>query len=293
MSDYIFEDPNSDEIRNLYPDALKQMLVPQESVKINRWYMFNKITGGFRPFEFSILCGATGSGKTTLLANISLELVKQEIPHFVASVETGHLDFISRMVSADSGNDWNTGDPVSKELLTEYHATAGRKIQKSKMWLSLYDNRFDTKKLMNDIAWHVRENKIKIAFVDNMNFFLEVTAANQVIVEMDRVIHDLIIFCKRTPVHIVMVMHPKKTDGGRVVSEFDVKGSSTSVQEAHNVFLFNRPDPSLLKLGLEIEPNDRELTLAKMRRKGKFVGSKLILKTKECVRYEERILIER
>ena len=101
---------------------------------------------------------------------------------------------------------------------------------------------------------------------------------------MDRVIHELILFCKRVDVHIIMVMHPKKTEGGRVVSEFDIKGSSTAVQEAHNIFLFNRARAT--KDGL-VTPSDRELTLNKMRRRGSHVGKTLIFGS-TGTRYEEK-----
>ena len=107
---------------------------------------------------------------------------------------------------------------------------------------------------------------------------------------MDRVIHELIIFCKHVEVHVIMVMHPKKTETGRVESEFDVKGSSTSVQEAQNVLLFNKPSDDMVKNGLATW-RDREIKIAKMRRKGSAVGSKLLLTGVDGVLYKEGSLV--
>ena len=84
--------------------------------------------------------------------------------------------------------------------------------------------------------------------------------------------------------HVIMVMHPKKTEGGRIVSEFDIKGSSTAVQEAHNVFLFNKARAT--KDGL-VTKLDREITLNKMRRRGSHVGKTLIFGS-VGTRYEEK-----
>ena len=139
---------------------------------------------------------------------------------------------------------------------------------------------------MADIAWMVKNNGIKVAIVDNLSFFLEMTTASNQLIEMDRVIHNLIIFCKSVDVHILMVMHPKKTENGRVESENDIKGSSTANQEAHNIFLWNRPHPKLITDG-KASPDDRELFISKMRRRGKYTSKRLLMKSTNGVSYEE------
>ena len=272
-------------------EAITDMLVPAPSVKIIQMPAFSRITGGLRPNEFTILCGSTGTGKTTLLANWSDSLVSQGIPHFVASVETGRHDFLRRIISARIGRDWNTGDAVP---LAEVQAALNKeeldRLKKAKLYLSMYDNRFSVETLINDIRYMVEKYNVQVCFIDNLNFFLEVTSAQQSIVEMDRVIHELIIFCKNCPVHVVMVMHPKKTMDGRVESEFDIKGSSTSVQEAQNVILFNRPKEEFIEQGIATY-GDREIMIAKMRRRGSAVGTRIILKGIDGVQYKEGALL--
>jgi replicative DNA helicase len=271
--------------------AVADLLEPVPAVKLEDFPKLNYITGGFRPKEFTILCGATGTGKTTLLANISNSLISQEIPHFVASVETGRHDFIRRIISARVGQDWNTGDAVPLEKIKSYLSESEiQRLKKSRLYLSLYENRFTVEQLIHDIEYMVTTHGVKIAMIDNLNFFMEVRRSSDALVEMDRVIHELIMFCKRCDVHVIMVMHPKKTDGGRVDSEFDIKGSSTSVQEAQNVILFNRPSEKLISEGLA-SYGDREITISKMRRRGSSVGSKLVLESLEGVCYREGNLI--
>jgi replicative DNA helicase len=284
------EKHNALPLANLYHLAMEELALPAPAVKMGGFPAFNSATGGFRPREFTIVCGSTGSGKTTLMANWSAEFINLKIPHFVASVETGPTDFIKRVISVMVEEDWNTGDPISPELLKNFHVEHGSIIQETETYLSLYENRFSVEELMSNIAWHVKHKKCKIAIIDNLNFFLEVTAARDALIEMDRVIHELIIFCKKVDVHIVMIMHPKKQDHGRVESEFDVKGSATAVQEAHNVLLFNRPHPELIKSG-RAESDDREIKIAKMRRKGKFVGRRLVIKSIAGVKYVEKCTV--
>lgn len=286
VESYILGEPFAQTGAKTYADAAEELLIPFPSVSLVDYGKLSRLIGGFRPREFSIVCGATGVGKTTLMANWSKSLLTQRVPHFVASVETGHTDFVKRLISAYAAEDWNTGEPVSIEKLKRFHAQYGVIFQADELNLSLYDNRFSVETLMSDIAWMVKHRGCKVAIIDNLNFFLEVTRSADTIVEMDRVIHELIIFCKRVDVHVVMIMHPKKNESGRVESEFDIKGSSTAVQEAHNVFLFNRAGEDLIEQGFATK-YDRELKIAKMRRKGRAVGSRLVLRGISGVTYEE------
>ena len=285
---YLPEDhvPYSKSCFELSSKAMEELAVPAPSVKLLDFPKLDRLTNGFRPREFTILCGATGVGKTCLLANMSAALIKQKEPHFVASVETGATDFIKRVISVLDGKNHNTGKPVPIDDLKKIHVIHGGSLQTETLQLSLYDNRFSVETLLRDISWQVKHKGVKIAMIDNLNFFMEVTSAANQVIEMDRVIHEIIIFCKQVDVHVVMVMHPKKTETGRVDSEFEIKGSSTAVQEAHNIFLFNRPHPDLLKSGAA-RPSDREIKIQKMRRLGQFVGKRLILNCNDGTKYQE------
>jgi len=181
---------------------------------------------------------------------------------------------MKRVMSVLIGRDINTGEVISADDLTHIHSRYSAYLESDTIEFSLYDNRISVEQLKSDISFMVNKG-CKIAFIDNLNFFMEVTRSSESIVEMDRVIHELIIFCKRVDVHIVMVMHPKKTLDGRVESEFDIKGSFTAVQEAHNVFLLNRPKlEDIEKKGRN--KFERDLKIAKMRRRGVFVGNTVI-----------------
>lgn len=278
--------PNFKTSSELYELALQELAKPFPSTPIGMFPCFHKVTGGLRPREFTILCGATGSGKTTLMANLSHSLVVDRIPHFVASVETGPTDFLKRLMSSLLKTDINRGEEIPIETLENFHNQHGEHIKGNYLNLSLYEDRFSVEQLIWDIEYMVSHHKVQVAIIDNLNFFMDVTTAANQVIEMDRVIHELIIFCKQTNVHVIMVMHPKKTDHGRVESEFDIKGSSTAVQEAHNVFLWNHLSKEAQSL--EGNENSRELKIAKMRRKGLAIGKRLIFDTTNGVNYTER-----
>lgn len=267
--------PHALNMRQVFRQAIHELGVPPPAVKLNDWPLWNSMTGGLRSKEFTIFCGPTGAGKTTFLANISAQLLKQRVKHFVMSVETGHTDFMKRILSVLEGRDVNTGDALHASEIARISANHSEHIESGVIEFSLYDNRVPVEQLMADIRHMVEIQGCKIAMIDNLNFFMEVTRAADTLIEMDRVIHELIIFCKQVDVHIIMVMHPRKTQNGRIESEQEIKGSSTAVQEAHNVFLFNRPKREDIDDGVRT-PFQRELLLNKMRRRGQHVGRAIV-----------------
>jgi len=279
------EPPHYQNQQATYLKAMEELATDYPAVQIPDWRTWTEYTGGLRKREFSILCGSTGSGKTTFLANMSAQLLRQNVKHFVMSVETGDTDFMKRVLSVLECRDLNTGWKVPVEELARIHARHAQLLESDTIEFSLYENRVSVEQLIHDIRYMVAEYGVKVVMMDNLNFFLEVTTAANQLIETDRVIHELIILCKQVDVHLIMVMHPKKTDGGRVESEFDIKGSSTAVQEAHNVFLFNRPKPEVIESG-ERSSYARELKIAKMRRRGQYVG-RCVLFESVGTRYEE------
>lgn len=272
-------------MKDAVPYLVDYLCNPPESIKIPGMNLFNECVGGFRSSEYTILCGSTGSGKTSWLSQLSAGLLEAKVKHFVMSVENGHLDYLARVVSVLVNEDLNTGDPVPKEKILRIGANLYEQLFTDYIKFSTYDNRIPLEQLVRDLEWAVA-NECKIVFIDNLNFFMEVTSEKSAVYEMDRVTHELVIFCKRNPIHIVMVMHPKKGFmGTRVLSEYDIKGSSTSVQEANNILLFNRPDPERVRNG-DTKYTDRELYIAKLRRRGKYQGRTLVYNG-ERPRYEE------
>lgn len=243
-----------------------EWISPAPAVRLKNLPMLDGVLGGLRPSELTILCGPTGSGKTSLLANLSAQMLITREKHFVASVETGYNDFIKRVFSTLMDEDLNTGDAISKETLNRIKSKYGFIINANDLYLSTVDNRMKSDFLLKKLEYAMFCG-CRVAMLDNLNFFLDVKSQLESNTEMDRVVHDIIMFCKSNPIHVILVMHPKKTDGGRVVSEFDIKGSSTAVQEAHNVLLFNRPEKDS-----GYDNNYREIKIAKLRKKGSQVG---------------------
>lgn len=253
-------------IGKLYERAMKELRDPPRGATLPWFPKVTEYMGGLRPHEVTLLCAPTGTGKTELLATIAAQLTLSRVPTFAAPVETGDVDFTSRTISTISKKGVNHGLAVAPMVLEGIEREHGQQIRELPLYIAHYDNRVAIEEMKTVLEAAHRMDGVRVALLDNLNFFLEVKKAQDMIIEMDNAVHELVMFAKRIPMHTILVVHPKKTDGARVTSEFDIKGSSTAVQECANIMLFNRASPEQLEQG-HLE-NHRELVFKKIRKRG-------------------------
>jgi len=262
---------NFNAAESLLERVMKNLVSPEPGITLPWWPRLTQTLGGLRMREMTLLCAPTGSGKTQLLANISAQLLLTKVPHFCAPVETGDTDFVTRILSVLDRRNYNTNEKFSiEEAQALFHRHAGT-IRNGTLNIATYENYVDVEEMANLIRFQNQEYGCKVALLDNLNFFMKVTRAADQLIEMDSAVREFVMLCKEIPVHVILIVHPKKTDGVRVESEFDIKGSSTAVQECANVLLWNRPKPDEVKQQLRLR-TDREAVFHKIRKRGEGVG---------------------
>lgn len=271
----------------VWRETARVLKTPPKGIPAPWWPKFNDFLGGMREHEVTLLCAPTGAGKTQLLANLSVQFLAQEVPHFVAPVETGDIDFLARVASVFAKQDLNTGSPVASSVVEGLTKGFDDTGTFRNLYLASYDNRVEIQEMVDLLKYMHQEYGVKVALLDNLNFFLKVVSSQHEKAEMDNAIHEFVMLVKKLPIHVVLIVHPKKTDGGRVESEFDIKGSSTAVQECANCCLFNRPKREDIESGRALS-TDREMVFRKIRKRGVHVG-KVIRFGFRGGRYEEII----
>ena len=271
---------------DVWENSCQKLINPPQGVPLPWWPKLTESFMGIRPHEFTLLCAPTGAGKTTLMSQISAQLFDSEVPQYVAPVETGDADYMIRVISALENRKLRAMVPMSMDYLERMTLKYAAKFQKNTLHISTHDNRVKVEDMIGQLEFAHQSDGIKVAILDNLNFFLKPTSQQNALMEMDEAVHAFVMLAlRRLPIHIILIVHPKKTDNGRVLSEFDIKGSSTAVQEATNVILFNRPDQKEVDSGRR-RITDRELVFRKNRENGECVG-KPIWFTFDGQRYRE------
>lgn len=272
--------------KTVWLDSQIKLVQPPCGIPLPWWPKLTSAFMGIRPHEFTLLCAPTGAGKTTFLSQLSAQLFDAKIAQFVAPVETGDTDYMIRVLSTLEQR-WLKGmTPIRPEFLEAITRKYNDSLDADTLHISTHDARVEVEEMVNTLSHMHIDYGIKIAMLDNLNFFLKPTSQQHALMEMDNAIHSFVMLAlRKLPIHIILIVHPKKTDHGRVISEFDIKGSSTAVQEATNVILFNRPDPKEVESGRR-KITDRELIFRKNRENGEVVG-KPIWYSYDNYRYRE------
>lgn len=266
--------------------AILNARTPPEGLTIPDWDDFNRFTGGLRPREFSIVCGPTGAGKTTFLAGLVAGLIDQNKKVFVAPVEVGEVSFTQAVLTQyGNGTNFASGEALDIQGQTALMQAAKKSVDKilNNLSMTTYSGRVEVDEMIEVLTYANDILGAQVAILDNLNYFLKPSKDGLLV--MDEAIHSFVQFTKSHPIHTIMVMHPRKTEGGKITSEFDIKGSSTAVQEASNILLMNRLTDDEQE-ELNRDRFDREFVFKKLRLRGQYVNQKFYMRASNG-RYEK------
>lgn len=236
--------------------------------------------GGIGAGGTTIITGGTGLGKSTLIGNIWCAYSALRKTVYTVPIEIGPVEFMDMLFSIIASKQRRTlsaadYEAARKSWFPQFFSNRGHVIAKHESRLSHMD-------FLAEVYYHHMTRGVSAAIGDNWNFMMEPTSGNDANAANDRALHDIITFTKIFPVHIWMIMHPRKDPAkkekgdNRVTSLDDIKGSSTSPQEAANVLLFNALEDPKNAPALVHPNNCREIMIAKARFNGRSRGLKVV-----------------
>lgn len=272
--------------------AVERLHNPPEGIQLPWWDKFNELVGGLLMHELTIVTAPTGAGKTTFLANLVCQAVQRQLSSYVISAEVGNESFMLQMWSAMEQKHLNTGERFSREFAESVRKKWDPIFKQSRILFSQHDDFTEPGVIADEIEEAHRRFNCKLAILDNLNFLTRQGGSSSEMAEQDENVRRWIRLAKRLPVHLFVIAHPKKTQSGRVENEYDIKGSSTLVQEASNVISVNRLSDETLKDNDEHDPTDRQMKFHKLRLRGWNTGKSIVFSYHEG-RYKERVLGQR
>jgi replicative DNA helicase len=216
----------------------------------------NRILGGIRPAELSVVIAHTGSGKTTFALNTVWWCLQAGMKALVLSFEGSIYTQVCKLIEISTG-----------ESIRQYDDVEGRwKIAKDKEWISqqvdalsekeLYflnresidkNGYFDLDKLISTIEYAVKFHDVNFVLIDHLHYFLNLTAERNPTTKIDETMRKLSQVTQRLNVHTMLIVHPSKImddKSGKLipVGLNSAKGASSIQQEAFNFITVQKKD---------------------------------------------------
>ena len=261
------------DLPDVFASAMERSERRRPGLQIQGHKHLSAATDGIRERGFTVVCGPSGKGKTTFLANLWHAFHAMGMPIFAAPVENGKEDFLEMLVSIVSGKNRGAMTPADwadvKAKHAPYFASRNHVFSNAESRLSHLD-------MLADILFAHVTRGTKIALCDNWQFMQDFSDERNAMAKSDKALHEMVVFFKHLPIHGFMVMHPNKDGMERVENGAQIKGSSSSVQEAHNIWLFNPLSEKEDAPFMKEHSLCRELKIEKSRYNGRATGAKII-----------------
>lgn len=203
----------------------------------------DRVVDGFFMGQLVLLTGKRGEGKSTLMGQLMAEALNQGYKVLAYSGELPGYQFKRWL-------DFQLAGP--QNVLTTYnvysdprYSLEGETVQRLNRWY--YDNAFlydnnslngdEYESLLETIEKTIQRYGVKLVCVDNLMTAIDVASADNQYVQQSQFVRSLKQIAVRYNVVVLLVAHPKKTDG-KVTDNDAVSGSSDITNRADIVLSY-------------------------------------------------------
>ena len=159
------EMPNGGGFRNA-EDLCHEFIDDLDSAKSTAiktgFYEFDRLSGGLKPGDYTIVAGTTSAGKTSLALNMAANITKSGTPVGIVSLEMPGVQLMRRLVFSEAGIDG--GGKLEK---SDYDRIAKATAEIATLPLFVDDSGCnDFGRLIARISLMIRRHKIKVLIID-------------------------------------------------------------------------------------------------------------------------------
>lgn len=233
---------------------------------------FNKVLGGLRTKETTVIIGHTGNGKTTFALNLAAWAEHVNLPTLVCCFENRLPAVARKCVEIRSGKPIFDYDSV----LDQWVRVASNEWIEEQMQLlgasKLYFLNKTTKnhgyytidEVERVIRYGVKFHGVKLVVLDHLHYFLRLSDSRNPVLKIDESMRRLHVLAEELDVHLAIITHPHKIEDSRTgkpakLGLMSTKGASSIAQETDNYIVVCRgTGENLGKALIEIQKN-REL----------------------------------
>lgn len=216
---------------------------------------FNKIVGGIRLSELTILTGHTGRGKSTCAYNFVRWAEEVGFRCMIMSFENRLFPVISKLIEIYTGETVRVWDERKKEYrlcqsLPRIEAEYDRLNHKEIYFLNkakIKDGYYDLERLEQVIEYAVKFHDVQVFVIDHLHYFLKISDSRNPVLKIDEAVRQIKQWTERFNIHILLAVHPHmvaedKNGNPQKLGLNCVKGASSISQESDNFWVVSRKE---------------------------------------------------
>ena len=217
---------------------------------------FNKIVGGLRLSELTIVTGHSGSGKTTFTNNLAVWAEKIGFVPMVFAFENKFESIVRKFIEIYSSESmFSFNEEQGKTLLVkdEKWINSWVDILNEKPFYFLNKNYkskngyYDLDHIKEIIDYAIKFYNVNFFVIDHLHYFLRLSQAKNPSYLIDESMRQMKQWTDEYNIHIVLVAHPHATQDSRTGKAVELgmnsgKGASSILQESDNYWVVARPE---------------------------------------------------
>ena len=217
---------------------------------------FNRIIGGIRLSELTILTGHTGAGKSTLAYNFARWAEEVGYKCMIMSFENRLFSVIAKLIEIYTGEQIRVYDAKERHYVLmqskKWLETEYEKLDKRGMYFldkdkQTKDGYYTIERMGQVIEYANKFFDVNIFVIDHLHYFLKISKSRNPVLEIDESIRKIKQWTERFNIHILLLVHPHMTTDSKTGKPAElglncVKGASSISQEADNFWIISRKE---------------------------------------------------
>jgi twinkle protein len=215
-----------------YSDQLEKLWRRDRTETVSTgWNNLDRLLGGLRPGELTIVTGETGQGKSTWVCNLALNQMMMGDPVWIGSFEQKPSSLLAKLASMHFERSFYR--MTESEFKQAMEFLVNLPVRFLDHWGSI-----TLETLKESIFYCRRRYGAKLAIVDHLHAFIKYTGDSER-QAIDQAVTEIKGWAMDLEIPIILVVHPKNIQGGNrgnpVIEATDLKGSSGIRQWSDNV----------------------------------------------------------
>lgn len=197
------------------------------------WTELDRMLGGIREKEMTVISAETGAGKTTFCVNLVCNLLSRSLHGFwINSWEMDHNQIVRKVASQVLNYKFKTEgfNERQKNLFRDW-------MRKNNVFINPKRSNADVKTLRKQVELASMVYGVKYVMLDHLDYVSDTSNAKETHEKIKDVVSEIHEIAMTYDVHIFLIAHMKQNDSATKPHMGMLKGSSAIKQYANNVLL--------------------------------------------------------